>query len=137
MARSSSLDKEASSALGVPTDGISQSELEYLQRRKVELESIESGEPVLVAEVLIAEHNIKRIRAEQQGHQNAKPGSADELELTRGKLQVLSDSLDGYMRRYNAAMDGLGARKKRTKDVQVSPLSELWLRYTRAMAEKK
>ena len=134
-----SLDSEAESELGVPTENVSQEELDYLKRRKSELEASESGEPILVQEVLIAEYNIKRIRQRQQELNNATPSTKDELEVTQANLKILAKQLDEFMERYNVAMDRLGARVVRKAGVgkQVSPLPELWLRYRRAIAAKE
>ena len=133
------LDTEAERELGIRTENVSQDELDYLKRRKVELESVESGEPLLVKEVLIAEFTISRVRQEQQALNNATPSTKDELELTQAHLKVLSKRFDEYMDRYNTAMDRLGARVARKASVgrNMSPLPELWLRYRRAIAAKE
>jgi hypothetical protein len=129
----SELDKEAGRILGVTTENISKEDLEYLQKRQQELEG---GEDVLVQEVLTCEYNIKRIRQLQQTQHNAMGSTEDEIALTEKKLKKLSNDFDDFMGRYNNAMESLGVRKKLTKDVQASPLSELWLRYQKAIQNK-
>jgi hypothetical protein len=134
-----SLDIEAEHELGVTTENVTQDELDYLRGRRRELEAVESGEPLLVREVLICEYNIKRIHQRQQELNNAKASTKDELELTQASLKVLAKQLDEFMERYNVAMDRSGARVVRKAGVgkQVSPLPELWLRYRRAIAAKE
>ena len=129
---------DATKELRISVD-VTPEELEYLTRRKAELEAVESGEQVLVSEVLLAEYNIGRARKRQQELYAAEPATKEELELTQDKLKKIAKDLDYFLGRYNEAMDRLGARVVRKAGVgkQVSPLPELWLRYRRAIAAKE
>lgn len=130
-------DEQASQLLGCDIKGISKEDFEYLERRKQELESYEGSEELLVGQVLISEYEIKRLRREHHKVSNWPDNDMDDLTYKKNKLKELSDELDKNMDSYNSAMESLGVRKKRTKDVQSSPISELWLRYQRAIKQKE
>ena len=143
------MDHEAEAALGIPIKNITEQELEYLVGRKKSLEAIECAEPLLIQEVLISEHNIKRIRAQLQTIANPPPAaegtvkSEEQAKLEgreqRKNLASLNESMDTYMSRYHKAMDGLGARnrKKSSQEQQANPLSEIWLRYVGEIKKRK
>jgi hypothetical protein len=137
MPKTTDRDAALTALLGVPADNITQDDLDFFQTRKAALETADSGEPVLVQEVLICEFNIARIRRSQQELNNKKPVDAADLEFINDQLKTLKKQLDEFMDRYNSAMDSLGVRKKRAKDVQSSPLAECWLRYVKAIEQRE
>jgi hypothetical protein len=137
MPKTDTYDREAAAVLGVPVSGVTLAELEYLKRRKGELESSENPEPLLVSQALGSEFNVKRIQSRQQAIYNAQPSSVAEVEFPQAELADLKARREEQMKLYNQAMEFLGARKKQTKDVQCDPLALCGQRYLKALAQRE